>query len=114
MTPDEEAKLVAGTALIGRTGAQDVQIRFCEEEKPVVWMAVAAYKGGRWDVAAGADPVSAILRLCERLIDGGKCNHCKRMTVFDEDFTDVGGPFDGGLCWYQWDPELKTFRRGCE
>jgi hypothetical protein len=23
-------------------------------------------------------------------------------------------PLNESVCWYQWDPEMKTFRRGCE
>jgi hypothetical protein len=66
-----------------------------------------------WETAAAMNPVRAILRLCERLIDGSICTHCKRPAGFEpDDITSM--PANDFFCWYQYDPELKTFRRGCE
>ena len=113
LTPENEAKVLAGVHLIGRTGATNVQIRFSDEETPVVWMAVAIYESGA-EADGGLDPVTALMRLCERLVDGGECKHCHKPTAFYEDLIEVPTLLGQTLCIYMWDPELKTFRRGCE
>jgi hypothetical protein len=111
--PPLDAKATAGVAMIGRTGARNIQIRYHDDEQPVVWMAVGEWPGGRHEVAAGLDPTRAVLRLCEQVIDGGTCQHCRRPAGFEPDHLDTM-PVGQLVCWYQWDPELETFRRRCE
>jgi len=96
--------------LIGRTGAEEFQIRYCEEEQPLVWVAAARWRG-TWEAAGAMNPVRAVFRLADIVIDGGTCTHCHRPTAFE---PDVGATWPAFLCPYQWDPELATFRRGCE
>jgi hypothetical protein len=120
----EDPRLTAAIDLVGRNGARSIQIRFSDDEEPTVWMAVAEFRldaaghvtKGEGDVhyeAAGAlHPLAALFRLCGQLMDGGQCTHCDRPTGFDEDFGTM--PLDELICWYQWDPERATFRRGCE
>jgi hypothetical protein len=112
-TPKVEPKMVAAIEFIRRTGARRVQIRFHDDEEPTVWMVVASYDGDRHEVDASLDPTRAALRLCERLADGGECVHCHRPTGLEPDSLDRM-PMDRAICWYQWDPELEKFRRGCE
>lgn len=111
--------------LVGRTGAHGFQIRYDEEQLPVVWNAVASYEttgdpdyidpdtGIRLVAVVGAalDPLGALFRLLDALYDGGECNHCHRPSGFSEDVDAL--PLDQLVCWTQWDPELKEFRRGC-
>lgn len=104
--------VLACADLVRRTGASAFQIRYSDDEQPVVWMAVAEYPGQKREVAAGFTPVKAMFRLLEALVDGGQCKHCSRPTGVSEDFTTM--PAGDLVCWYQYDPELKTFRRGCE
>ena len=114
-TPEQDDKFKAAADLIGRTGAKSFSIRFCEEEKPVIWMAIGEYeREGRsiFEVGAHTNPLVAMYRLLDTLIDGGFCTHCHRPTGFSED-ADIM-PLDEMFCWYQWDPERKKFRRGCE
>lgn len=129
MTLDPTVNPAAAAAIdvIGRTGAEGIEIRYSDPSEdgatgPVVWMAVARYPATmphvepsviRHEVDAALDPSTAVLRLAERLIDGGECTHCRRPTVFDAD------PFGAGLldalgCVYRFDPELGTYRRSCE
>ena len=116
-----DPRFVAGVDLIGRTGAKDFRVGWSDEDDgpPTVWYAVATYKRPpgtpKWtpgEAAAALDPVKAVLRLCEQLIDGGTCAHCGKPTIFvadtDTELLDLMG------CVYAWDPELETFRRGCE
>lgn len=113
--PALDERFIPAVDLIRRTGASAFAIRYCEEEEPVVWMAVATYqRGGRevHQVGAAFEPVGAVFSLCDALMDGGQCAHCKRPSGFTPDFDPM--PADQFICWYQWDPELKTFRRGCE
>lgn len=114
----EEPKFLAAVKLLQRTGAQTYRIGHSdlEDGNPVVWYAVAEWVGNRAEAAGALDPLTATLRLCERVIDGGQCAHCKRPTIFDDNPLD--SPPDELLsamgCVYAWDPELSTFRRGCE
>lgn len=109
----DQDRFHAGINLIRRTGAIGFQVRVSDEEEPTVWMAIAKYIDGRAEVDASLDPLRAVLRLCERLCDGGMCNHCKRPCGLEPDSIDTM-PMNNEICWYQYDPELKTFRRGCE
>jgi hypothetical protein len=102
----------AAIDFIRRTGATQIQIRYSDDEQPVIWFVVAMF-GDRFQVAASSTPQEAILHLCEDLTDGGICAHCHRRAGFEPKLL-VRMPFDDVICWYQYDPELKTFRRGCE
>ena len=112
-------KMTAGIDLIQRTGAADCRIGFTDPDdgEPTVWYACCTYPDGNSEAAGALDPENAVLRLCERLVDGGQCVHCHKPTVFEENFEDVGF-YDlvasDTFCVYGWDPELNTFRRGCE
>ena len=120
----DDARMVAAVDFIRRTGAREVQIRYSDDEQPVVWFVVAQFLIGPdnrpaiegdpyFEVDAAGHPVRAALRLCERLADGGQCTHCGRPTGLDPDSIETM-PLNEIFCWYQFDPELKTFRRGCE
>lgn len=126
-TTQADPRLTAGLDLLRRTGCSTVEIRYSDDEQPVVWMAVAGYtaagdpKSGNparreartvHEAAAALDPTRAVLRLCEQLVDGGRCAHCHRPTGFEPNTLDTM-PADQLVCWYQYDPELQTFRRGC-
>jgi hypothetical protein len=104
-------RLMAGVDLLRRTGADEFKIQYCEEDAPpVIWMASARWRG-RWEVGAALSPRTAIFRLLDQVIDGGRCVHCKRPTGFEPTIDPM--PLNTMVCWYQWDPERKTFRRGC-
>jgi hypothetical protein len=111
----KDPRFLAAVDMLGRTGAESFQIRYSDDEQPVVWVAVVGYErpgGMHWECAGAMSPLGAILRLCETMIDGGQCTHCKRPSGFSEDIDTM--PMDHLVCWFQYDPELKTFRRGCE
>lgn len=120
--PPITAKFTAGVDLLLRTGMMQFQIRYCgsgddAKEPPIAWVAVAIYSPTTvFECAAAGNPERAVMRLCEQLLDGGTCTHCKRPSAFDDDVDDaVNQQMSAGLvCWYMWDPELATFRRGCE
>lgn len=109
----DDAKLIAAVEMVRRTGSKQFQLRFHDDEAPVVWIAVAGYDDERFEAAASLHPLRAVLRLCETLIDGARCTHCRRPTGFDADSIETM-PLNRAVCWYQYDPELQTFRRGCE
>lgn len=131
MTHDKilDPKFIAGVDLLGRTGAKNFRIGWSDEDDgpPIVWYACAEWtqvkaRAGVLEIngaeaAAALDPVNAVMRLCERVIDGGTCDHCHQFTIFDD--SDPMGTVTEELldkmgCRYAWDPELKTFRRSCE
>lgn len=119
----EDPRFIPAIDMIRRTGAKEVQIRFSDDESPTVWMVVAGYtwrdgkpraqgKVNRHAVGAGLDPLSAAFSLLDDTLDGGRCEHCHRVTGFEPTIDPM--PLADHVCWYQWDPEMKTFRRGCE
>lgn len=117
----EDPRFLAAVKLIERTGAHEFRIAHSPEDdgEPTVWWAAATYKRPpgtpKWtpgDAAAALDPLRAVLRLCEQLIDGGQCRHCGQNTIFTSDMDTT--LLDQIGCVYAWDPELATFRRGCE
>lgn len=123
--PAVTPKFTAAVDLLRRSGARQIQVRFSDEQAPIVWMAIAAFSPTHWDAAAAPDPETAALRLCELVIDGGTCTHCGRCCGMDEEangeqtMTAAADDLDLGdwaaqICWYRWDPELATFRRSCE
>jgi hypothetical protein len=109
----DEPRLTAAITFVRRTGATSVQLRYSDDESPIVWIAVASYPDDRHEAAAALEPTRAALRLCEQLADGGHCTHCGRPTGLEPDSLETM-PLDELVCWYQYDPELETFRRGCE
>lgn len=116
---EQQDKLLAAIKFIRRCGASHVQIRYSDDESPTVWIVVAMFDGNNTlgidgvEVDAAIDPFRAVLRLCERLANGGMCAHCERPVGLEPDSL-LRMPFDKNICWYQYDPELKVFRRGCE
>ena len=127
MSPDplgevEEGKFAAAVDLLRRTGTDQFQIRYCEEEDPLVWIAAAHWPEmpahqmpEHWDMGAGPTPWRALFRLCESSMDGGTCQHCERPTAVDDmPPDDMLTMTESFMCWYRYDPELKTFRRACE
>jgi hypothetical protein len=119
-TGGDPDKFLAAIDLIERTGADSFMIRFCDEEEPVIWSAMATWpemygNPEHWDVCSGVTPWQALFRLCEAAIDGGSCKHCKRPTAVDDKPADpVLMITEEHVCWYRYDPELRTFRRQCE
>jgi hypothetical protein len=120
----EDPRFTAALDMIGRTGARSFQIRFQDDEEPTVWIAIAQYgidedeipipKGGKlvYKVAGALHPFTAVMNLLDSAVDGGTCTHCNRPTAVSGEIDPM--PMQGQICWYQFDPELKTFRRGCE
>jgi hypothetical protein len=134
-SPEGEAYMMACVDLIRRTGSTVFQLRYSDDEEPMVWMAVATYPSAlampntsglgkqlrikhKAECASALDPILAVHRLCEQLIDGGQCVHCKRATMMEENWSnpvnDVFKYLDREFCWRVYDPELKTFTIGCQ
>jgi hypothetical protein len=100
--------------LARRTGAISIGLRYQDDEEPVVWVAVGQWPErvwdsdapegkSRWEATGAMTPMMAMYRLLEQVMDGGIC----------EDWTGAM-PLEDAVCWYRFDPEMKTFRRSCE
>lgn len=90
-----DPRMTAAIEMIGRTGATAFQLRYHDDEKPVVWMCVGEWRregGSVWEAAGAMTPLQAVICLLEKVCDGGTAL----------------------ICWFQYDPENQTFRRGCE
>jgi hypothetical protein len=110
----DDPKFLAAVDLIRRTGAAAFKLRhYSEKDKPkIVWVACVTYPDGKAEVDASQNALSAVLRLAERLLDGGQCQHCGRPSGLDPDSLDRM-PVDEFVCWYQFDPGSAKFIRGC-
>lgn len=123
--PPITPKFTAAVDLLRRSGASQIQIRYQDDDEPTVWIVVAVLhdwlpgwsgtsRGPAWEIDAGSHPEQAVLRLCERLVNGGLCVHCQKPTMLELYHDSEPVPGQGFLCVTAWDPELATFRRGCE
>jgi hypothetical protein len=126
--PIDDPRMHAGIDLLRRTGQRSFQLRYSDDEQPVVWMALGEYgldennrpvkTGGdtHYEVAAALHPVSAVLRLLEVVLDGGKCAHCDRATgIFPElEPPTISTLMDAAICWYVFDADSARYVRGCE
>jgi hypothetical protein len=111
--PSVDRKMVAAIEWVRSTVSKTFQLRYQDDEQPVVWMALAGFPDDHYEVAAALNPLRAVLRLCEKIGDGGVCTHCSRPSGFEPDSLNLM-PMSDVVCWYQWDPELGKYRRGCE
>jgi len=112
MVSESDPRFAATIDLLTRIGAIDVQIRYCEEQQPLIWMVVAEFKvedDPVYRVGAGLDPVQAAFGLADELISGWFCAHCHRPSAFQP----YAGMPDSIYCLYQWQPELGAFERAC-
>ena len=115
---------LAAIDLLRRTGMSFFELRYSDENYPVVWMAVAGWltdrrgrpvahgRPNKFEAAGALTPELAVYRLCDVVIDGATCAHCGRPTGFETSLDSM--PLPEHICWYQYDPELDIFRRGCE
>ncbi len=108
----EDPRLVACIDLLARCGSTDFELRYSDDQEPVVWMAIGTW-GEQHEAAGAITPLKAVLRLCEQVIDGGECKHCNRPSGVSDDWTQAM-PLQRHVCWYVYDPETERFRRGCE
>lgn len=117
--PTLDPRFTPAVDLLRRTGLRQFWIGHAEEddeEMPVVWYATGVWDdavGGGREAAGALDPVTALFRLCEIVIDGGRCMHCGKPTSFTPEHEDAE-LLEMLTCTYSFDPELNTFRRTCE
>ena len=107
-----EASMAAAVEFIRRAGAREIQFRCAADEQPVVWLVVADFGDGMYEVEAALQPDLAALRLCERIAASGACVHCGRptgLTPFAEQTTAA----DRRFCRYRYDTSSNTFVAGC-
>lgn len=114
--PDGDDLLKAFAEFLPRAGASSFELRYSEPEhddSPTVWIAIASFDqlAAPPQVAAALSPPAAAFSLLEQLVDGGHCRHCHKPTGITLHHDDMPAP--KAVCWYQYDPELKVFRRGC-
>lgn len=122
----DDPRFGAAITMLRSTGMLTFQIRYSDADEPVVWMCVGEWnlsEDGRpvnhteegkktYVVACGLHPFAALMRLCDEVVDGGTCNHCHKPTGITTEWQHTM-PMANDICWYQYDPETKTFRRGC-
>ncbi len=110
--------------LLPRMGVTGIQVRWSDDEKPMIWMVVAVFAADSplaraqgvtqetYEVGSALSPARAAYRLVEQLLDGSQCQACGRPAGITEDF-DGAMPLSDAICWWRFDPELSVFRRGC-
>lgn len=125
---DQDA-LMAGIELVGRTGAESLEVGYFHDNVPVEeagWYANAQYQGSRLTVENEPGPVQAVQALAERILTGAKCKHCGRLvsmsdegawawqeaTMMDGTTWTAEEAVAAGQC--RWVLMGRTWRRGCE
>ena len=109
--PALDPATVAAVGMFHRTGARDFSLRYSDDQQPVVWLAVVTYAGGLAEVDAALSPERAILRLLERLVDGGQCAHCGRMTQAE---VDGEGAVMPSVCLLSYSPTDDRWVQACQ
>lgn len=124
--PDDDA-MTAAVEVIGRTGARSFNVGFLHDDAPseqAAWYAHAQYKGTRITVENKAGPLEAAEELARKLLDGGQCQHCRKVVSLSgsavvRDKTLITGikwskeaQAAAGLC--RWRREGNRWKRGCE
>lgn len=133
----QEAKFLAGVALLGRCGATATQIRYSDDEVPTIWFVVALWeledmpaespfrqvladndREHHFEVAAASSPQKAVIDLLEKIVDGGHCTYChKQMAFFPEppDTSSLGTALllSGG-CIISYDEDTESYTRSCQ
>lgn len=108
----KDPRFVAAIDLIHRTGSRGFQIRYDDEQDPVVWVAVGKW-GDTYEAAGAMTPLKAVMRLLEAAMDGGTCAYCTKPTAVSDNWVSPTIA-DELICWWLFDPETQTFRRSCE
>jgi hypothetical protein len=128
MNEDQDPRFFPALDLLKRTGVRQVQIRYHDDEDPVIWMVAACWyadehrmpvatkeesEGTMWKVAAGFDPSQALFSLLDGVIgehSGGVCTYCMRPSAFDP--SDPPRPrLVDNFCWLTFNG--SEFERGC-
>lgn len=107
-----DPRFAASIDLLRRSGLGELQVRYHDDEKPTIWMAVGKW-GDAHEAAAALSPLDAVVRLLERALDGGVCAYCTKPSGVSTDWKNPP-PLAGAFCWWLYDPETEKFRRGCE
>lgn len=116
----DSAKMKAASQLIERTGAKNFRIGMSDDgEEPTVWYVCAAYKNVSGvvagEAAAAMDPLTAMLRLCEQLINGAECTNCGKTTGFSMERDDLVEKLEScGVCIVVYNEETESFNRSCD
>lgn len=108
----QDPRFAAVLTLLHRAGASEIQIRYDEEQDPIFWLVVGKW-GDTYEADTALTPLRAAMRLAERVVDGGTCAYCTKPTALSDDWRSPT-ILDDLLCWWLYDPETQTFRRGCE
>lgn len=83
-----DVAVVACADLVGRTGAKNFALGYLHDGVPVEqagWYAHAQYRGARIGVENQPGPAQAADALCDRLLTGAQCFHCKSLVTFSDD-----------------------------
>lgn len=114
-------KTKAAIDMMRRCGASRVDFRYSGSgepddcDPPLIWTVVAVTTVGP-RAGAAASFETAVMNCAEDVVDMSVCAHCGRPSALDADEDDTINQLmtHGQICWYMYDPELRTFRRSCE
>lgn len=124
MTILDDPRHLALIDLFRRFGAAEFSIGYADDVFPdvTVWLTLARLHPTIVE-RSGYDPTVPVYRtgsgttigqaleaLTERMTEGAVCRHCGRPAAVEHDHGTAWPPL---ICAYQWDPELKTYRRSC-
>lgn len=124
--PFDDQRFLRGIDMLKHTGLTEFQIRYSgtnepneggedDEPNPMVWLALGHWPRFKaWKVGAAFNPLHAVYRLAESVLDGGECLKCHRVTAFVVPGEDPGLLPLMDACVFAWDEKDERFIRSCE
>ena len=79
-----DARLAAAVALIGHTGARELEYGYLHDHVPIRqagWWASATYRGAKISVEDQLGPLPALEALAVRLLTGARCQWCQGLVA---------------------------------
>lgn len=84
--------VVAIADLVGRSGGTQFEIGYLEEDVPIAearWYCQASFKGAKLIADEHKSPMEACDELARKILTGGRCQFCERITMVAADATDA-------------------------
>jgi hypothetical protein len=125
---DEDA-VVAAVDLVVRSGAEDFEVGYLDDDVPVDqarWYATAHYRGTKIIEEDHRSPVDAAEALARRILTGAKCAHCGSLVALSDSaaFAYFDATMADGTTWTaeqaaaagqcRWTRTGRRWKRGCE
>lgn len=117
--PDEHLHaIVAAAGLVGRSGGKAFNVGYLDETprmEDARWWASAEYRGAKVIIDEQQSPALACELLARRILEGGRCAHCRQRVTLKQVRSSFGNfNVAGGTRHCRWFRVGPRWFRGCE